>query len=927
MASAEQFFGVSRPNLRADLESFYADAEAAIVKANPAMRGQLENLGHLPVNELPYKERAALMGRYRQIIGFDQAILSLQNTGNVSLTGRKESIFNNLRNRFTLGNPYGQMPRTYGTLLSDLYNQMNVQYTPDRVKYDMAGLVDPGAVSGSPQYSFVQGRESIPSRGATLGSSPSAQDLRGKRVLTYDLETAGFRYGEIREVAYKMSDEASMRPSQYYTPKGLLRGVVNVNGRAGSVNDLLRKKYGIATPNASTGTDFARGIESFLDAILEADYVAGHNIIGFDNEQLFMGVSSTDRFKKDAAFRNKAERAFEKLRTSSVDTLRLARSMPGLEGLGVAKALANAGEGSVYSISNLLLQTDLMDRIGMENLAGMMGYDRSTRSFKYGLHHAAIDTSVTEAIVDSLQDGGLKLKDLSTQRDARLAHDIQNMIVRSSAITPFTNLAGPEEVLDDVLDYLLRATADGGVSTGLSGLSRADMRRLSQGNASEVFNRLRSGASSADIKINPVQQAILSQRDLTPIGSLSTTDDVTSLIGTVATSKSPSLPGTRLSRAERELGAALSGATKELASMTQSEKRLAAVTTDALIGRFDLFSSDNVQFVSRSGAVSLPSQILGDMDLLSDNDMMRLSIVDSSLDDSTGAINLVRQLTDGEAEKVASQLEALSSLSDSELKSKLGSGASGFRAAMSDGQLTENIRQFKRINVAQVYGAGDQQEAVNTVRSAMLDFFNQNKAYIKDDLTFEFAAPLMDIDYESGRARTAGVVFDGVMTESDRTAGIEELVRHTREYESRVGEATRGRVAYKQAVRSAKYQGEGVLGAWREAAQNAAPISKGIYRGGAALGVVTIAAVLLGKRRERELVNETIDFQGYESPSQGQYAIYDQIEERKAAGYRGDALTFDPLRTSHLINNLNNDRMGHTNMHWDSNNNIYGGIL
>ena len=103
----------------------------------------------------------------------------------------------------------------------------------------------------------------------------------------------------------------------------------------------------------------------------------------------------------------------------------------------------------------------------------------------------------------------------------------------------------------------------------------------------------------------------------------------------------------------------------------------------------------------------------------------------------------------------------------------------------------------------------------------------------------------------------------------------------------------------------------------------AASLGKGI----AGLAAAGVGAVLFNRYRENQELNETLEFQGYESGATEQYGIYDQIQQRMASGYNGYAQNYDPLATSSVTNNLNSMKQGHSFYGWDRNNAIYGGVL
>ena len=92
-------------------------------------------------------------------------------------------------------------------------------------------------------------------------------------------------------------------------------------------------------------------------------------------------------------------------------------------------------------------------------------------------------------------------------------------------------------------------------------------------------------------------------------------------------------------------------------------------------------------------------------------------------------------------------------------------------------------------------------------------------------------------------------------------------------------------------------------------------------------GVIAGAGAYLWSRKRR---NDQYDMDfAYESrePGPARYAVADVLQARIDAGYDGGRVQIDPLATANLTHHLYYSSIGHTNMEWDRNNAIYGGVL
>lgn len=956
---ASNSLGVNKPNLRRDLVGFYKEAEALLIKVNPSLKNELKFMSTLPLSQLPFKERAELIRKYRDAIGFDEALDTLnfptrQGADNVSklppmskVTEVRKSeignIYSNLKSNVDIDDksPFGRFPTTRGSLLGNIYSRINVQFRSE-LQLDRAGLVSEKGSRAS--HYFTMGLDSIPTRNALRTNIYQPGQLAGKNTLVYDIETAGLTKGQIREVAFSQVRDGKTTSSKTlnFTPKEFNRGIVrNVDGKAGTLTDFLNKKFNIGAPSISSGSDFAKGIVPFLKAVVDSDNIVGHNISGFDNEQMFVGLARTKEYKKDKQFRTLVDDAFKKVRNSTIDTMELVRQMPSLQNIGTAKVLADTGDRSVYSISNLLLETDLSDRIGIDKLAELMGYDEANDTFKYGLHHAGVDTAVTAEILNAAEDGGLQLRPMGTTLTSEkqgLVRKIEKQIVQSAAITPVTNITDVDQITDDVLRRAVDDYDNKGVLRAARG---SELDKLLRSDKEVAYKRLRAGEIAPDsIKLTALEQQIIRERDIA--GGI---DDAAIKRGSLlprvnqfmSRDKKLGLPLSGLSGDEKRLGHAISSATSSLQGLSTRESKAAGLARDTLVGRFNMFQASNVQYMSRSGRASMPAQVLQSAGLMDGDQMFSLSVFDGTMDTPHPAVNLVRSLNSKDVDTLETFLKSGVMEDDFALAKTLGISLdnpkvidvavseqlSDFRNAILDDDYFNSLRRSGGINVGQVYD-GDNPGVVGRIGNALRSHFNI-EGQIKDDMIRGIGLPGMDLDYDRGIIRTAGAVQTTGLTGSLRE-DLGRAVEGTREVYNQFVDAPHSSLEFRmaQAAEASGAGAEKVQRAYRAATEVILPNAK---KGLLGIGIAGAGALLFKRYKEEQVLDETIDFQGYETSVPGGYAITQQVQERIDTGYNGYSQQMDPLATASLTSILNDSRTGHMTSSLMNNNAIYGGIL
>lgn len=980
--------GKSNDQVISELLSWQEGIAARLSQLHPGRAEFFKNSRELPLNMLPFKERVEAMRRYRSIVGLDEVLsnLALRDVGgntsqflldNISDVGRARGLHNiagNLRAmKGGLGteSPYFKMPVSYspgGSVLDAIYASMNINFdlNPKDIR---AGLTD-AAHSAIAASHFGIGTESILKFSPhMLNMSPSLAP--GKRFLSFDIETAGLMKGQIREVGYRTGivgsagDISGGASGQLlFNPIMFRRGTMGVEmgGRvhARTLNDFLGARPG------NFSDDFASAMMPFLKSMRDTDYIIGHNITAFDLPQVYHQLTNSAAYNKGtiAGFRDLVDQAFSGIDSKIVDTLTLAQRARNLTGISVDAQLGRISS-TPYSIANLLLQTDLSERIGTDQLRTLLA--------SKGLHNADVDDLVTRGLLQHLDQLQLKPVMDSAMRTA---------ILSSAAITPTTNAAVHSQISDQALRHLI-ANVEGGivVPTG-PGYSAANSKLASllqnagkdAVSASKAFNMIRSNAdlSGLSFKINPIQQQVFETRNLglglspnfdknfDPSSYIFRTNMYdrfaysgakrsqrgTNLISSQTSGLDPdayaafqrsmakiNMPFAGLSQEERRFGTALNLLTR---GVDDTSEIIGDLTGDTMVATFRGFDPNEVQYFVKSGRSSLPAKLLSNY--LKDGTLLSLSTVTPSASSEKSAINLVHRFSSAaDADSFASFLESLHNQEDKVIAKALGmdpeatfagSAVQKFRSAMGAG-LSGHIRKHGEtvgVSVGQLYG---EQDGVDDVFSALREVHGLEN--LRDDQMLPFRLPYMesvspDLSGGGGFIRTAGAVLDSGLTDNDVTNIAENVSRTRKIYSGFVDLASNpNRGNEFGAAKLAAHMGEDAsarIMAVYEGFQKIKP------RLGLGLGIAALAGIGIyaaKKHEENEQYSEVFDRQPIEIRRKTNVA--NLLEAKQAAGIDMSRQGYNPLATAYVVDNLNAVKIGHTNMSNSKNTNLYGGVL
>jgi hypothetical protein len=957
----------SRPDesiLRAQLQEWENEVYRRLGAAGKSDLPAVKFSGRVPLDELFPADRTEMINKYREITGLNVALNRLAETPtdqvydwidtSISPEGR-ERISNVWAGLDTFegreGSRYGRFRGSAdGSLLGRVFGAINLQFY-DRNRPDRTGFIGEGE--------YV-------TRHFGIGSIPTLESLdRGiladranKKVFLFDLETAGFRPGALGQFGYEMfkTDAVGKAPEQPYARVEHFRPISGARGsqldEAGRIVDteqLITRPSSI--PLTSSGDEFIERIMPILDKASRADVVVGHNILGFDLPYIFKSLAQTRRYAEDPDFKVQIDALFKDLKPKVFDTLVAARQASNLSGIGINDALRGRTTGA-FSIENLLLETDLAKRIGLNRIDELFGVDAK-------LHSSDVDNIIDRALfehMDQLRVGSI----VGTGRNANENLIIQKMIkqvVNSAALTPFTDIEDPKMIHQRVKDLLgtdakvnrleheilMERNLELGGSQSALDAARAgiDPRRLLPGLGS--FDRLigrsqgMSWAKVYDDLIKPPHERFVAyQQGLADMN----------------------MPFAGLSREERIFGTALADITHRVGR--RPADRLAR---EALTARWELFDPRQIQYVAQgSGKLTLPIQVLREAGLLDNMDnpaLFGVSIVQPTQAKASRSVNLAYELRAGDREQISRVLSRMltgQTVEPGFVGPVLGAKEEFARVmGMADATSKEVAEAFDNFERAMrgtrksigdergVVGLLDQLNADSTERygvtvaqlmdegaaeeiNDLLAAFNNNEN-LRDATRMPMRTAFAGM--RGNEVITAGAFLDrglgaslrdigrqvqlsmAITDPSRRNAGFGGLTRNWRM--TKAAEAMdAGRVVSGFPLKFFDYM-EGTV----------VPNLPKITLGALGLG---LAGYLYSRKRRTDRYDIDFEYAG-QQPGPSRYAVADVLQARIDAGYNGARRQVDPLATASLTDHLYYSSIGHTDMRWDRNQNIYGGVL
>lgn len=318
-------------------------------------------------------------------------------------------------------------------------------------------------------------------RGARQATPDSVLNILNKmqsgkpKIMTIDVETTGvFENSQVRSISglemnfeggvFKVADKPAIDLAFESTQLSGIR-VFGPNNTTRSLNEMLamvERGGGQAASMGVGGQNFLNETEKFVNRILEADILAGHNI-GFDLDKLRQTAMMQAGFSSHKGI----QQAFDKLdkRMASgdyvLDTLELARSYlmnqveelvsdPNLTEEAINNKYINSlfaqetlarvhigGSASYASVENIALNTNLFKLLENDGKANEL-YNLISK----GSHIAETDTRLQSYILEYILKNELKItQGLHQENLGEMASWARSRILQSQAITPTTNIA------------------------------------------------------------------------------------------------------------------------------------------------------------------------------------------------------------------------------------------------------------------------------------------------------------------------------------------------------------------------------------------------------------------------------------------------------------------------------------------------------
>lgn len=375
--------------------------------------------------------------------------------------------------------------------------------------------------------------------------------LGGKKVYTFDVETAGiFEGAQTRSMAIaemtaggKISVLPDFNLSYASKQMGGLN-VANLNGGSMAMSDFLAGNTKVI-PHGTNGAGFLDESSKFLNKLMEADRVAGHNIY-FDINALFGTMQQMEGFDKHEGAQ-KAIQLFTQRMTDDedfvVDTLQYTRKyindkvnakLSGAVGSN-AQELSQfrdllysddfmskihfGGSTGTSSVEALAANTNLLQLLEEDMIKGNAGAKELFEQIYQGTHVADTDAFLQSYIAQYQISDKLDVVESSSRANySPLVRGAQQKILSSSAVTPTTNIASVSNLSEQVFNSTLTESGMRGVKlrTDMGGESG-----LLQFDAEEGKYRFAVGQDITDVLQSDAEKIITNALNDARTGTLS----------------------------------------------------------------------------------------------------------------------------------------------------------------------------------------------------------------------------------------------------------------------------------------------------------------------------------------------------------------------------------------------------------------------
>lgn len=338
------------------------------------------------------------------------------------------------------------------------------------------------------------------------GSQKTLKELlENKKVYTFDVETAGiFEGAQTRSMAIAEmigGGKINMLPDYNLSYASKQMGglnVANLNGGSMAMSDFLAGNTKVI-PHGTNGAGFLDESSKFLNKLMEAEVVAGHNIY-FDINALFSTMQQMSGYDKHEGAQ-KAVQMFTQRMTNDenfiVDTLQYSRAYLNdkvNEKLSTAvgsdaqelsrfrdllysedfmSKIHFGGSTGTSSVEAISTNTNLLQLLEQDMIAGDSGAKELFEKIYSGTHIADTDAFLQSYVAKYQIADKLDVVESATRAQySPLVRGAQSVILGSSAVTPTTNIASVSNLSEQVFQSTLTESGMKGVKlrTDIAGL-------------------------------------------------------------------------------------------------------------------------------------------------------------------------------------------------------------------------------------------------------------------------------------------------------------------------------------------------------------------------------------------------------------------------------------------------------------------------
>lgn len=372
----------------------------------------------------------------------------------------------------------------------------------------------------------IAGRTISPAAVDRIKETLQADIARPSNTLVFDVESAGLDPDNgIWQLSARMVDErgAVVRNDagdEMIKTFHFKNAAMQHYGEIGQNRQSLEKFLS----EGSTLADYPEGLTDFFSMVKEADAVAGHNIF-FDYGMISHGLKKHALYHADTPagqeFREGVDHFISKfydLQNDQVgrvfDTATISRALLG-DKLTLAPELVGTESPQRFSLQNILLETDLLERVRAAE-----GDETVDAWLRRGLHFADVDVPVESHLLAALREQAA-----GTGPGLRVVRSLtgewRERVLRSRAIGPTIEMSDLKtQVNDELVERMLRA------STGPNPLIQFDTKTLEDKGYGGVEDLLMRGITTKEdleeagvlgdirrIRLTPMEQKVVMSRD------------------------------------------------------------------------------------------------------------------------------------------------------------------------------------------------------------------------------------------------------------------------------------------------------------------------------------------------------------------------------------------------------------------------------